>query len=117
MIETVIAVPITHITEFLLPDVLPSSLLTPLLTPSLVARLTPFLPSEVTQDQSSLARAIESPEFKRSVASLDRALRTGALGPLVAGLGLGEESAMGVEAFLEGIQKQADEAGEEMQED
>lgn len=52
---------------------------------------------------------IRSREFKRSVASLDRALRTGALGPLVVGLGLKESSAEGVEAFLEGIMQQAKE--------
>lgn len=43
------------------------------------------------------------------MSSFDRALRTGALGPLVAGLGLQQDSAMGVESFLEGIQRQADE--------
>lgn len=43
---------------------------------------------------------------------MDRALRTGALGPLVAGLGLSQDSAMGVEAFLEGIAKQAREIKE-----
>lgn len=100
--------------DYLLTDVLPSSLLTSLLrsTPSLATTLLPYLPSEIPQTPESLDRAITSPEFKRSVASLDRALRTGALGPLVQGLGLGDESAMGVEAFLEGVVKQAEEKKE-----
>jgi hypothetical protein len=80
--------------------------------PSLNKTLLPFLPSDIPQEAASVQRAITGPEFKRSVSSLDRALRTGALGPLVAGLGLPQESAMGVEAFLEGIQRQADEIKE-----
>ncbi|KAK4702965.1 26S proteasome regulatory subunit N13, partial [Phenoliferia sp. Uapishka_3] len=110
--------------EYVLPSVLTPSVLLPLLasTPSLIPILLPFLPSSVPQTPESLRTAISSVEFKRSVASLDRALRTGALGPLVRGLGLGEECAMGVGAFLEGVQKQADKEramenlGESMQE-
>ncbi|KAM0751856.1 adhesion regulating molecule [Meredithblackwellia eburnea MCA 4105] len=101
--------------DFLLTDVLTSNSLTTLLdsSPDLAATLLPFLPPTVPQTPHSLTKAVNSIEFKRSVASLDRALRTGALGPLVAGLGLGEESAMGVDAFLKGVQEQADKSGGE----
>lgn len=95
----------------MLPDVLPSAALLELIatTPSLVPTLLPFLPSDIPPTEESVRRAITSPEFKRATASLDRALRTGALGPLVQGLGLPENSAHGVESFLEGIEAQAKE--------
>lgn len=101
--------------SYTLSSILPSSLLLPLisnLTNSSIKNLTSFLPTTLPSTTTSLRTAITSPEFKRSVASLDRALRTGALGPLVQGLGLNSDSAMGVETFLEGIQKQADEINE-----
>ena len=93
----------------MLPDVLPSSALLNLIatTPSLVPTLIPFLPSDIPPTEESVRRAVTSPEFKRATASLDRALRTGALGPLVQGLGLPESSAHGVESFLDGIVEQA----------
>jgi len=93
--------------------VLPNSALTPLLSdPAAVAALLPFLPSELPPTAESVRAALLSPEFRRSTAALDRALQTGALGPLVHGLGLGHDAAMGVDAFLAAVQKQADEAKE-----
>jgi 26S proteasome regulatory subunit N13 len=94
--------------EYLLTDVLQPSALSSATTPASLASHTPFLPPSLAATSSTLSRIIHSRELKRSVASLDRALRTGALGPLVQGLGLGPESAEGVEAFLQGIQEQAD---------
>ncbi|GAA5857508.1 hypothetical protein JCM5353_001843 [Sporobolomyces roseus] len=93
--------------EFTLPDVLPSSTLTSLISTlpdSSLSHLSSFLPptlpsSSPAEQRTSLIRALTSPEFKRSTASLDRALRTGATGPVVRSLGMqrGEE---GVEEFL-----------------
>ncbi len=88
---------------------LPNSALTALLSdPASVEALLPFLPSELPPTAESLRAALLSPEFRRSTGALDRALRTGALGPLVQSLGLEQGAAMGVEAFLDGVQKQAD---------
>lgn len=89
----------------ILSDVLPPSSLLPLL-PSLLPALIPFLPSSLPPTLDSLTSAIQSPEFRRSLASLDRALRTGALGPLVVALGLEEGCATSLDAFLEGVQEQ-----------
>jgi len=93
--------------EFTLPDVLPPSALTSLISTlpdSSLSHLSSFLPptlpsSSPAEQRTSLIRALTSPEFKRSTASLDRALRTGATGPVVRSLGMqrGEE---GVEEFL-----------------
>ncbi|KAI5476718.1 26S proteasome complex ubiquitin receptor, subunit Rpn13 [Pseudohyphozyma bogoriensis] len=107
--------------SFVLPDVLPTSAANTLLTPSSISQLLPFLPSDIPQTEASLRTAVNSPEFRRSLASLDRALRTGALGPLVQGLGLPERAGVGVEEFLEEVQKQAEReegggAGERMDE-
>ncbi|ORY90947.1 proteasome complex subunit Rpn13 ubiquitin receptor-domain-containing protein [Leucosporidium creatinivorum] len=104
----------SDVPSYLLPDVLPSSDLLSLIasTPSLLPTLLPFLPSDLEPTEESVRRAITSPEFKRATASLDRALRTGALGPLVAGLGLPETGAHGVENFLEAIEAQAKEQKE-----
>jgi len=51
---------------------------------------------------------VRSPEFRRALGSLDRALRTGATGPLVLGLGLGQRAARGTGEFLEEVQRAAD---------
>ena len=56
----------------------------------------------------SLRKVAHSNELKRSLAGLDAALRTGALGPLVASLGLPAEAAMGVDAFLSAVQAKAE---------
>ncbi|KAK4056452.1 hypothetical protein OIO90_002595 [Microbotryomycetes sp. JL221] len=97
--------------SFVLPDVLPPSVMQTILysDPTMYQRLLPFIPSELPQTQESVARALTSPEFQRGLSSLDRALRTGATGPLMRGLGLNESAAEGVEQFLEQVQKKADE--------
>lgn len=75
--------------------------------------MTSLLPPSFPPTVESLRTAISSPAFRSSTASLDRALRTGALGPLVRQLGLPESGALGVENFLEEIQKQGDKEKEE----
>ncbi|BGP35536.1 hypothetical protein JCM10296v2_007376 [Rhodotorula toruloides] len=104
--------------EFTLPDVLPPSAASSLiasLPDSSLSHLASFLPlhpslptSTPAETRSSLLRSVSSPEFRRALASLDRALRTGATGPLVHGLGLEARAANGTEEFLEEVQKQAD---------
>ncbi|KAG0666909.1 hypothetical protein C6P46_003619 [Rhodotorula mucilaginosa] len=71
--------------------------------------LPPSLPtSSPSEQRASLLRAVSSPEFRRALASLERALRTGATGPLVQGLGMPLRAASGTEEFLEEVQKQAE---------
>jgi len=119
--------------QFSLSDVLTPQNLQPLfqshpdLLPSLFPHLPPeFLPpSDPTPRQTAeltemLQRTINSPPFRSSVAQLDRALRTGALGSFVRSLGLPESAAMGVGAFLAAIAEQARQEGgseEQMEED
>ncbi|BGP20284.1 hypothetical protein JCM10213_001115 [Rhodosporidiobolus nylandii] len=110
---------LTGTPEFLLPDVLPPQVATSLLSslpPSSLQTLSTFLPpsallptSTESQQRASLARALSSPEFRRSLSSLDRALRTGATGPMMQGLGMSERAAQGTGEFLEEVQRQADE--------
>ncbi|GAA5976109.1 hypothetical protein JCM5350_000316 [Sporobolomyces pararoseus] len=96
--------------EFTLPDVLPSSALTSLissLSDSSLSHLSSFLPTSLpystpATQRASLIRALTSPEFKRSTSSLDRALRTGATGPVLRSLGM-ERGEQGVEEFLQEI--------------
>ncbi|GAA5983956.1 hypothetical protein JCM11641_001406 [Rhodosporidiobolus odoratus] len=105
--------------EFLLPDVLPPATASSLLStlpPSVLSHLSTFLPpsphlptSTPSTQLSSLQRAIASPEFRRSLAGLDRALRTGATGPLVRGLGMGDRAAQGTGEFLEEVQRMGEE--------
>ncbi|KAM0789699.1 hypothetical protein ACM66B_006559 [Microbotryomycetes sp. NB124-2] len=97
--------------EFTLPDVLPPSEMQTILysDPSLAERLYPFLPPTVPQTFENVSKMLTLPEFQSTLKSLDRALRTGATGPLMTSLGLPESAALGVEAFLKAIQKQADE--------
>ncbi|KPV73277.1 uncharacterized protein RHOBADRAFT_55043 [Rhodotorula graminis WP1] len=71
------------------------------------------VPAFTLPDRASLARALRSPEYRRALASLDRALRTGATGPLVVGaLGLGERAARGTEEFLDEVRRVAEEERE-----
>jgi len=70
--------------------------------------LSNHLPPSVPHDRESLVMAINSLEFRRSVAGLDSALRTGALGPLMTAFGLPASAANGVEEFIKAIQDQAD---------
>ena len=79
---------LSHLSKSYLPSLLPTS------TPS--------------EQRASLLRAVSSPEFRRSLASLERALRTGATGPLVQGLGMPLRAANGTEEFLEEVQRQAE---------
>ncbi|KAK4051632.1 hypothetical protein OIV83_002772 [Microbotryomycetes sp. JL201] len=101
--------------EFTLPDVLPPSEMQAILytNPSLATKLYPFLPPEIPKTFENVLKALTSPEFQRTLSSLDRALRTGATGPLMSNLGLPRDAALGVENFLEEIQKQADKEKEE----
>ncbi|KIJ14994.1 hypothetical protein PAXINDRAFT_99784 [Paxillus involutus ATCC 200175] len=108
--------------EVSLTDILTPSNLLPLFTshPTLLPSLFPHLPQELlpqsngplTPQQTarlteSLQRTINSPPFRAAVAQLDRALRTGALGGFVRGLGLPESAGTGVGAFLRAIGDQA----------
>ena len=107
--------------EFTLQDVLPASALTSLiesLPDSSLAHLSSFLPpslpaSTPATQRASLVRALTSPEFRKSAASLDRALRTGATGPVLRSLGM-ERGAEGVSEFLDeiarGVEREKDSA-------
>ena len=100
---------------------IPSNLL-PLFTsrPGLLSSLFPHLPPELlpsgdepltpqqtAQLTETLQRTINSPPFRATVAQLDRALRTGALGGFIRSLGLTESAGNGVGAFLRTIAEQA----------
>lgn len=103
--------------EYTLTDVLPPSAATSLiasLPDASLSLLASYLPSSLlatsapAEQRAALVRAVGSPEFRRAVASLERALRTGATGPLVQGLGLPLRAANGTEEFLQEVQNQAD---------
>ncbi|GAA5876437.1 hypothetical protein JCM3774_003778, partial [Rhodotorula dairenensis] len=111
--------------EYALTEVLPPSAATSLiasLPDSSLSLLASHLPSPSSstsssstlatstpaEQRASLIRAVSSPEFRRAVASLERALRTGATGPLVQGLGMPLRAANGTEEFLQEVQNQAD---------
>lgn len=96
-----------------LADILSPARLRSLLTsnPEIAQRLYQYLPSEsatVPHTPESLERIVSSPELRKSARSLDQALTTGALGPLAASLGLGGDETFGVEAYLKGVQRLAD---------
>lgn len=91
----------------LLPSLFPH--LPPDLLPSGSAPLTPQQTAQLTE---SLQRTINSPPFRTAVAQLDRALRTGALGGFVRGLGLPESAGTGIGAFLRAIGEQARREGQ-----
>jgi len=119
--------------QFSLTDVLTPQNLLPLFHshPDLLPSLFPHLPSEflpssdptphqMAELTEMLQRTINSPPFRASVAQLDRALRTGALGGFVRSLGLPESAGTGVGAFLAAIAEQARQEGgteEQMDED
>ncbi|GAA5985653.1 hypothetical protein JCM10908_007058 [Rhodotorula pacifica] len=105
--------------SYTLPDVLPpsaASFLLSSLPSSSLSHLASFLPSGVPtlpisnpqEQRASLLRSVSSPEFRRALASLERALRTGATGPLVQGLGMPSRAAQGTEEFLQEVQRQAE---------
>lgn len=121
--EALTSAPPTHPgSEFTLPDVLPPSFAQSLLSTlpaSSLTHLSSFLPSPSpsahllptstpAESRASLSRAVRSPEFRRALAGLDRALRTGATGPLVAGLGMRPRAAMGTGEFLEEVMRGAE---------
>lgn len=91
---------------YTLPDVATPASLAPLLADKAVQeRLRQHLPPGLDDNnvsESTLRSVVHSPEIKRSLASLDSALRTGALGPLVQSLGLKQEAALSVDQFLQG---------------
>ncbi|GAA5930477.1 uncharacterized protein JCM15063_004818 [Sporobolomyces koalae] len=103
--------------EYTLPDVLPTSALTSLLEslpPASLAHLSSFLPTSSSlpistpeEQRSSLVRTVTSPEFKRATSSFDRALRTGATGPVLRSLGM-QTGEQGVEEFVDEVQRIAD---------
>lgn len=112
--------------EVSLTDILTPSNLLPLFTshPALLSSLfphlppdllpsgnTPLTPHQTAQLTESLQRTINSPPFRASVAQLDRALRTGALGSFVRSLGLPESAGAGVSAFLRAIGEQGGREG------
>lgn len=89
---------------YTLPDVATPSSLAPLLSDKDVQeRLSQHLPSGLSASESTLRSVVHSPEIRRSLASLDQALRTGALGPLVQSLGLKPDAALSVDNFLQGM--------------
>jgi hypothetical protein len=97
-----------------LADILNPSRLLSLLSsnPKVAESLYQYLPSEnstVPHTLESLQRVVSSPELRKSARSLDQALTTGALGPLAASLGLKSDETFGVEAYLNGVQRLADE--------
>ena len=113
--------------EVSLTDILTPSNLLPLFTshPALLSSLFPHLPPDLLPSGSApltphqtaqltenLQRTINSPPFRMSVAQLDRALRTGALGSFVRSLGLPESAGTGVSAFLRAIGEQARREGQ-----
>ena len=96
-----------------LSDILSPSRLLSLLSsnPKIAESLYQYLPSEsatVPHTVESLQRVVSSPELRKSARSLDQALTTGALGPLAASLGLNSDETFGVEAYLNGVQRLAD---------
>lgn len=88
---------------YVLSDVANSGGLAPLLANRDVQqRLFQHLPPGLDHSEATLRSVIHSPEIRRSLSSLDQALRTGALGPLVQSLGLKQDAALSVENFLQG---------------
>lgn len=89
---------------YTLPDIATPSSLAPLLSnPAVRQRLAQHLPPGLDNSQETLQSVVHSPELRRSLAGLDQALRTGALGPLVQSLGLKPDAALSVDSFLQGL--------------
>ncbi|ORX69395.1 adhesion regulating molecule [Linderina pennispora] len=79
--------------------------------------LFPQLPDNIPHTAESLDQVIRSPQFQQALSSLTYALESGQIAPLVHQLGLGPEASTSVEAFLQAIQRQADEEDEGEDED
>jgi hypothetical protein len=105
-----------------LSDILSPSRLLSLLAsgpPGLAESLYQYLPSADTGSASSepavphtpesLRRIATNTELRKSARSLDQALASGAIGPLAQSLGLREDETFGVENYLRGVQRLADE--------
>lgn len=100
------------------PDVSLSDILSPARLRTLLAsdsciaqRLYQYLPTQsetVPHTVKSLERVVSSPELRKSARSLDQALTTGALAPLAASLGLESDETFGVDAYVNGVQRLAD---------
>lgn len=100
-----------------LQDIITPEIITPLLEDRDVCNaLFPHLPDNVPLEPKSIEEVIRSPQFIHSINSLTYALRSGALGPLMAELGLDSSSSSGqgaVVAFLRAIQKKEDDTMDE----
>ncbi|KAH8917511.1 adhesion regulating molecule [Atractiella rhizophila] len=98
----------------------PSLLLSDVLAPplslneSIVESLYSFLPPSLPSTSENVRRILESSELKRAIRGLDMAFinAPGALAPMCEGLGLGGESALSAQTFVEAVKKQAEEGME-----
>jgi len=95
-----------------LQDILTPEIVSPLLKDRDVCNaLFPHLPDNTPLESQSIEEVLRSPQFIHSINSLTYALRSGALGPLMAELGLDSSistSDGAVVAFLRAIQKKED---------
>jgi len=100
-----------------LQDILTPEIVSPLLKDRDVCNaLFPHLPDNSPLDSQSIEEVLRSPQFIHSINSLTYALRSGALGPLMAELGLDSSistSDGAVVAFLRAIQKKQDDTMDE----
>jgi len=100
-----------------LQDILTPEVVSPLLQDREVCNaLFPHLPDNAPLDSQSIEEVLRSPQFIHSINSLTYALRSGALGPLMAELGLDSSistSEGAVVAFLRAIQKKQDDTMDE----
>lgn len=100
-----------------LQDILTPEIVSPLLKDREVCNaLFPHLPDNSPLDSQSIEDVLRSPQFIHSINSLTYALRSGALGPLMAELGLDSSistSDGAVVAFLRAIQKKQDDTMDE----
>jgi len=100
-----------------LQDILTPEIVSPLLKDREVCNaLFPHLPDNAPLDSQSIEEVLRSPQFIHSINSLTYALRSGALGPLMAELGLDSSistSDGAVVAFLRAIQKKEDDKMDE----
>jgi len=100
-----------------LQDILTPEVVSPLLQDREVCNaLFPHLPDNAPLDSQSIEEVLRSPQFIHSINSLTYALRSGALEPLMAELGLDSnisKSDGAVVAFLRAIQKKQDDTMDE----
>jgi len=100
-----------------LQDILTPEIVSPLLKDREICNaLFPHLPDNSPLESQSIEEVLRSPQFIHSINSLTYALRSGALGPLMAELGLDSSistSEGAVVAFLRAIQKKEDDTMDE----